>query len=669
MGFLSSIFSNENRTRTDMEKKLFVLADEKRGWTRGAAKSEKQILKDVFDIIEEVPETKKLLDDVAKQGYKFFFQRDTGKAEGACDGTHKYIMLNPTIMNNTAEIAIAAVHEMTHAMQCKNLGDLTKNASSLNMADQIKVARAKEAGAVLQESFFAHRILDKHPEAKAYVESSPMAMAYINEMNKSGDKGKAAEKCFKEWYDYEKYQRPYEDQHIDYMVFDLEHSSKKALHLQDSISSEEIIDKCIYSEDHKKAVSPEFLNSPEANRLTAAGRRRLDIISENCEKYFGVKDTSYMQMVSYRTGKTHEETKSLSKAFTRTDMEESLVVWKNKDGEIRGAEDSERQILKDVFDIIEKVPETKKLLDDVAKEGYEFHFLGYKGGKNAMASCSISNKHIMLNPRKCNSVAEIASVCVHEMTHAMQFKELGAIANDVSGLNLADRIRLNRAQEAGAYVQQAAFSYQIQKEHPEIKKFIKEWPMLETYASEMEKSGDKGKAAEKCFKEWYDYEPYQRFYENEHIDNILFNLDHSSKKEPHPQASITSEEIIGKCIYSEEYRKAIPSEFLQSPEANRLSDNGKKRLDTVSKKCEKYFGVKDTSYMQMVSYKTGKTYEGKDPAQATVEKPKESMMVMLSKTEQAKLSEKPSLMATLTATQKAADAVKAGVVKTAQNSR
>ena len=81
MGFLSSLFSNENRTRADMEKKLFILEDEKRGWTRGAKSSEKQILKDVFDIIEEVPETKKLLDDVAKQGYKFFFQRDTGKAE------------------------------------------------------------------------------------------------------------------------------------------------------------------------------------------------------------------------------------------------------------------------------------------------------------------------------------------------------------------------------------------------------------------------------------------------------------------------------------------------------------------------------------------------------------------------------------------------------------
>ena len=162
-------------------------------------------------------------------------------------------------------------------------------------------------GAVLQESSFTHQILEKHPEARAYVETNPMTIAYIDEMNKSGDKGKAAEKCFKEWYEYEPYQRPYENQHIDHLIFDLDHSSKKDPHLQASITPEEIIDKCVYSEDHKKAVPPEFLNSPEANRLSEKGKERLDTVSENCEKYFGVKDTSYKQMYSYDTGKTYEE--------------------------------------------------------------------------------------------------------------------------------------------------------------------------------------------------------------------------------------------------------------------------------------------------------------------------------------------------------------------------
>ena len=77
MGLLSSIFSNENRTRKDMENSLFVLeggSKQGEGQGRGAVSSEKKILKDVFDIIEEVPEGKKLLNDVAKMGYKFHFQ-------------------------------------------------------------------------------------------------------------------------------------------------------------------------------------------------------------------------------------------------------------------------------------------------------------------------------------------------------------------------------------------------------------------------------------------------------------------------------------------------------------------------------------------------------------------------------------------------------------------
>ena len=363
MGFLSSLFSNENRTRADMEKKLFILEDEKRGWTRGAKSSEKQILKDVFDIIEEVPETKKLLDDVAKQGYKFFFQRDTGKAEGCCYANEKVIMINPTIMDNTAEIAIATVHEMTHAMQCKNLGDLTKNASALSMADQLRLARAKEAGAVLQESSFAHQILGKHPEAKDYVESNPMVMAYIDEMNKSGDKGKAAEKCFKEWYEYEPYQRPYENQHIDHLIFDLDHSSKKDPHLQASITPEEIIDKCVYSEDHKKAVPPEFLTSPEANRLSEKGKERLDTVSENCEKYFGVKDTSYKQMYSYDTGKTHaeqEKNPSLMTALKQKETEKPKASMMETLKKTEQAKPSEKPSLMATLTVTQKATDAVK---------------------------------------------------------------------------------------------------------------------------------------------------------------------------------------------------------------------------------------------------------------------------------------------------------------------
>ncbi|MBR4126783.1 MAG: hypothetical protein IKR09_04315 [Alphaproteobacteria bacterium] len=309
MGFLSDLFStsNENRTRTDMEKKLFVLTDEKTGSTRGAKDSEKAILKEVFDIIEEVPETKKLLDEVAKQGYKFFFQKDTGNVEGCCYADDKVIMLNPTICKNTAEIAINCVHEMTHAMQDKNLGTINKNKSSLNMADQLRLDRAKEAGAYVQESAFANEILKTHPEVQKFVEKNPILMAYKNEMEKSGDKSKAAEKTFKQWYNLEEYRQPYDDLHVKHIIFDLDHTSKKKPVLTESMSPEEMIQKCIYSEDHKKAISPEIIKSKEANGLTDKAADKLRIVQENVDKIWGVKDTSFEKMFTHDTGITHEE--------------------------------------------------------------------------------------------------------------------------------------------------------------------------------------------------------------------------------------------------------------------------------------------------------------------------------------------------------------------------
>ena len=71
---------------------------------------------------------------------------------------------------------------------------------------------------------------------------------------------------------------------------------------------------------------------------------------------------------------------------------------------------------------------------------------------------------------------------------------------------------------------------------------------------------------------------------------------------------MSAEEMINKCIYSEEDKKAIPAEFITSKEANRLSEKGKDRLDTVSGNCEKYFGITDASYKQLYSYETGKTH-------------------------------------------------------------
>ncbi len=194
MGFFSDLLGIEKpkgqRTRADMEDKLFVLTDERRGSTRKASESEKQILRDVFNIIEEVPESKKMLDDLAKMGYKFYFQKETGIVDAECHPKEKFIMINPTKYKNVSNIAIDVVHEMTHAMQAKEYADMGNEFSSLNLADQMKVHRAKEAGACLEQSKFAVQILDKHPESAKYVQNDLTMSTYKSELEKSGDKTK-----------------------------------------------------------------------------------------------------------------------------------------------------------------------------------------------------------------------------------------------------------------------------------------------------------------------------------------------------------------------------------------------------------------------------------------------------------------------------------------------
>ena len=312
MGFFSDLLGiekpKEQRTRADMEDKLFVLTDERSGSTRKAQESEKQILKDVFDIIEEVPETKKMLDDLAKMGYKFYFQKDTGIVDAENHSKEKLIMVNPTKYKNVANIAIDVVHEMTHAMQGKEYADMGNEFSGLNLADQMKVHRAKEAGACLEQSKFAMQILDKHPECSKYVQNDLMMSTYKSEMEKSGDKTKAAAECFKSWYaQKDGTNEAYDDLQVELCIQDIDGTRNKNKILQQSISAERIIQSSVYSPELKNAVPPEFIDSPEANKLTLKAKERLDTVSKNCDKYYGAKDASYKEMYSYDSGMKHKD--------------------------------------------------------------------------------------------------------------------------------------------------------------------------------------------------------------------------------------------------------------------------------------------------------------------------------------------------------------------------
>ena len=312
MGFFSDLLGiekpKEQRTRADMEDKLFVLTDERSGSTRKAQESEKKILKDVFDIIEEVPESKKMLDDLAKMGYKFYFQKETGIVDAECHPKEKFIMINPTKYKNVSNIAIDVVHEMTHAMQAKEYADMGNEFSSLNLADQMKVHRAKEAGACLEQSKFAAQILERHPESAKYVQNDLTMSTYKNELEKSGDKNKAAAECFKSWYSQKDgTNEAYDDLQVELCIQDIDHTRHKDKILSQSISAEKIIQSSVYSPELKSAIPPEFLDSQEANKLTLKAKERLDTVSKNCDKYYGAKDASYKEMYSYDSGMKHKD--------------------------------------------------------------------------------------------------------------------------------------------------------------------------------------------------------------------------------------------------------------------------------------------------------------------------------------------------------------------------
>lgn len=313
MGFFSDLLGiekpKEQRTRTDMEDKLFVLTDERNGSTRKAQESEKQILRDVFNIIEEVPESKKMLDDLAKMGYKFYFQKETGIVDAECHPKEKFIMINPTKYKNVSNIAIDVVHEMTHAMQAKEYADMGNEFSSLNLADQMKVHRAKEAGACLEQSKFAVQILDKHPESAKYVQNDLTMSTYKSELEKSGgDKTKAAAECFKSWYaQKDGTNEAYDDLQVELCIQDIDKTRHKDKILSQSISAEKIIRSSVYSPELKSAIPSEFIDSPEANKLSLKAKERLDTVSKNCDKYYGAKDASYKEMYSYDSGMKHKD--------------------------------------------------------------------------------------------------------------------------------------------------------------------------------------------------------------------------------------------------------------------------------------------------------------------------------------------------------------------------
>ncbi|MGN1079302.1 MAG: DUF6782 family putative metallopeptidase, partial [Alphaproteobacteria bacterium] len=339
---------------------------------------------------------------------------------------------------------------------------------------------------------------------------------------------------------------------------------------------------------------------------------------------------------------------------TRADLEDTLFVrYESGDNKLksifvktRAPEAKEKRELQEIFDMIEAVPEGKKLITDVATAGYKINFDTFRGA--SAGTCNPGEKRIMLCPANHANKAAIAASLYHEMTHAMQNERSGDLLKDCSSYNIADQVKLLRAAEASAWMEEAKFAYQIKETHPEILKHVEHVPMYQAFAAEMEKTKDIGKAGEAAFKSWYGYKEYQTGYEDQHISIIknrtLDRLHNNNSKAF--RKSMSSEDVLKQMIISENI--AIKPEFLTTPEAFSISDDAVKSFKAISKGYAAKFwtAVKDTSVDNMYSYETGKLVSSAETVLKKEEKNNASVMSALTTISKTQADKKAVLMAT-----------------------
>ncbi|MBR1778415.1 MAG: hypothetical protein IJ752_07545 [Alphaproteobacteria bacterium] len=345
MFFLSNLFRRKPqepeppRTRQDMEESFSV--NELQTYTyetpqgilqntfqkkRPAQEEEKKLLKETFDLIASVPQGKKLLDEVAAAGYDVYFETFHSKNFGCMYANQKKIMLSSCMLGSAAEMASSAVHEMTHALQQERTGYLGHKGAELTLADQFKFTRAAEAAAWAEQAKFSYQIREQHPEVERLTGDFPMYRAFVEEMEKSGDMGKAGEAAFKSWYGFKHYQTSYENDHVSNFTFSMEqgYANHKEI-LTGTISSDEVLQQVFLSDDLRQQISPEFLTSKEAFSISENAIERLD---RSAMIYNGRKtDPTLRDMYSYTTGQTYasqERPKEAAAASARPPMMTAL---------------------------------------------------------------------------------------------------------------------------------------------------------------------------------------------------------------------------------------------------------------------------------------------------------------------------------------------------------
>ena len=334
MSFLSNLFKGKKEktppTRQDMEDNLYVHyigympVNTGRGVLqqafqnyRPAKENEKKLLSEVFDIISSVPAGKKLIDNVAAQGFKFYFNDFRGEMDGCMFAEYKTIMLCPRQHSSAAAVAATAFHEMVHAVQNYKSGQLLHDSTDINIADQFRFQRAAEAAAWTEEANFAYQIKDKHPEVLSHVTQFPMYHAFSDEMEKSGDIKKAGEVAFKSWYGFKHYQKFYKKQHVQNISCGIAQNktNKNKLGLSQSLEAANILQNVFVSEDLRANISADYLSQPAAFSLSSEAVKKLDECMQSYTEGFkkGINDRSYHKMYSYENGKTYADMEQTSR--------------------------------------------------------------------------------------------------------------------------------------------------------------------------------------------------------------------------------------------------------------------------------------------------------------------------------------------------------------------
>lgn len=305
---------SEERTRQETHKSHDGVIIENVSFTakRLPTAQEQKTLKDVLDVVCEVPEGKKLLDRVAGLGYSFCFENSASNTAGCMYPDDKTIVLNPSGFANggenpqsefnTAAMAVTLYHEMVHAVQNRQSRDMmtARQQHNFNTTDRIMFNRVCEAAAYTEESRFIHQIIEHHPEIREKSAKTPTYQAFCKEMAVSGDMDKAGEKAFKAWYADPFYQNAYEHIHVENIAAEIKIMAKRKIRSSPMcrIPPERALDHAFVSNGIRDCIPSDFPTSPQAFALSKGAVGYLDRVNGEYAPavQWARPDTSYRQM-------------------------------------------------------------------------------------------------------------------------------------------------------------------------------------------------------------------------------------------------------------------------------------------------------------------------------------------------------------------------------------